>query len=94
MVMRKFEAWESVNDGEWEQASNSEPFEAENEKEALELYIDSIRDILEALEAKRVYIEYPHSAIFQYPHSATFQYVNEAGTGITTIDFKVTEVEE
>lgn len=84
--MKKYEVWERVNGGEWDQSSDMEPFEAENEKEALAMYIDSIADDLRAVDAERVDIE--------YPHSATFQYVNEAGTGITTIEFKVTEVED
>ncbi len=83
--MKKYEVWERVNDGEWEQSSNMEPFKAENEKEALSLYVDSIRDILDAMDAKQVDSD---------SYSATFQYVNEARTGITTDEFKVTEVED
>lgn len=84
--MKRFEIWQKSDDGCWEQSSDMEPIEAEDEKDALELYLASIQDDLSALDAERVDIE--------YPHSATFRYVNEAGTGITTLEFKVTEAKD
>lgn len=84
--MKKFEAWEKVNDSEWEQDACTEPIEAENEQEALEMYIDLVADDLRAFDAVRVDDD--------YPYSATFKYWNDSESEVSTIELKMKEVEE
>lgn len=82
----KFEVWERIDDGWWEQFSYSELIDAKDEKEALELYLASIRDNLKALGAERV--------DGGYQPRATFLYLDEAEPGITTVEFKAVKVED
>lgn len=84
--MKRFEAWESLNGGCWEQDEFSEPIEAESETEALEEYIGLIEDVLRALDAVRV--EDP------YPYSVTYEYGGDDDRPPYTIEFKMKEVED
>ena len=84
--MKKYEAWEMLNCGCWEQDAYSEPIEAESAEEALEVYLDSIEDNLRAVDALRVYDP--------VPGSATFEYETEEDCPETRLVIMMMEVEE